>query len=399
MPNAVFKKPFTQQEPIPTDAVEEAVKVLQSGRLHRYNTLPGEFGETAEWEQDYAAYQGSNFCLATASGGTAMQIALRASGVQAGDPVLTNAFTLAPVPGAIAAVGAAPVFVETNANLTIDLDDLAAKLASTGAKTLMLSHMRGHIAPMEDLCALLEQYGAQMIEDCAHTMGASWNGKKSGNFGIAACFSTQTYKHINSGEGGLLTSDDQALMARASILSGSYMLYEKHIARPDMAAHAEARFDMPNCSSRMDNLRAAILRPQLKLLDQNIERWNQRYLIMEQALQVIAGMTIPTRPQQEFYVGSSFQFLVPDWNDEMCRQFVEACLGRGVELKWFGDANPVGFTSRFDSWKYAQSQSLDKTVQVLRRIMDMRIPLSFAEQDCRLIAEIITDEFLKIQSL
>lgn len=398
MPQAVFNKPFTQQEPIPADAIDEAVKVLQSGRLHRYNTLPGEFGETAEWEREYAAYQGSAFCLATASGGTAMQIALRASGVQAGDRVLTNAFTLAPVPGAISSVGADPVFVETNDNLTIDLDDLAAKLASTGAKTLMLSHMRGHIAPMEKLCALLKLHGAQMIEDCAHTMGAEWNGIKSGNFGRAACFSTQTYKHINSGEGGLLTSDDPDLMAKASILSGSYMLYEKHLARPKMDAHAEARLDMPNCSSRMDNLRAAILRPQLKLLDHNIERWNRRYQVMEQSLQAVPGLMIPVRPQQEFYVGSSFQFLVPNWDDDTCRQFLAACLDRGVELKWFGDANPVGFTSRFDSWRYAQSQSLDKTIQVLKQIMDMRIPLSFTEEDCKQIGQIIADEVSKIQS-
>lgn len=398
MPQAVFNKPFTQQEPIPADAIDEAVKVLQSGRLHRYNTLPGEYGETAEWEREYAAYQGSAFCLATASGGTAMQIALRASGVQAGDPVLTNAFTLAPVPGAISAVGAEPVFVETNDNLTIDLDDLAAKLASTGAKMLMLSHMRGHIAPMEKLCALLKQHGAQMIEDCAHTMGAKWNGTRSGNFGLAACFSTQTYKHINSGEGGLLTSNDPDLMAKASILSGSYMLYEKHLARPDMDAHAEARLDMPNCSSRMDNLRAAILRPQLKLLDQNVERWNHRYQVMEHSLQAVPGLTIPVRPQQEFYVGSSFQFLVPNWDDDACRQFLAACLERGVELKWFGDANPVGFTSRFDSWRYAQNQSLDQTILVLKRIMDMRIPLSFSVEDCQQIGQIIADEFSKKRS-
>lgn len=398
MSDSVFDKPFTQQEPIPTDAIEQAIGVLQSGRLHRYNTLPGEFGETAEWEREYAAYQGSEFCLATASGGTAMQIALRACGVEAGDAVLTNAFTLAPVPGAISAVGAEPVFVETNANLTIDMDDLADKLASNGAKTLMLSHMRGHIAPMEDLCALLAQHGAQMIEDCAHTMGAEWNGVKSGNFGLAACFSTQTYKHINSGEGGLLTSNDPELMAKASILSGSYMLYEKHLARPDMEAHAEVRFDMPNCSSRMDNLRAAILRPQLKLLNQNIERWNRRYQMMEQSLRGIEGLTIPQRPQQELYVGSSFQFLVPNWNDDMCRHFLAACLERGVELKWFGDANPVGFTSRFDSWRYAQSQSLDQTIQVLKRIIDMRIPLSFAVEDCQQIGQIIADEFSKIQA-
>lgn len=397
MPNAVFGKSFTQQESIPPESIEQAVRVLESGRLHRYNTAEGEFGETAEWEQEYAAYQGSKYCLATASGGTAMQFALRAAGVQPGDQVLTNAFTLAPVPGAVSAIGAEPVFVETTDNLTIDLDDLSAKLASTGAKMLLLSHMRGHIAPMEELCALLKQHNALMVEDCAHTMGAEWNGTKSGNFGVAACFSTQTYKHINSGEGGLLTTDDPNLMAKASILSGSYMLFNKHIARPQIDQYEQARFEMPNCSSRMDNLRAAILRPQLKALDRNIERWNRRYQLIEQTLRAVPDLKIPVRPQQEFYVGSSFQFLVPNWNDELCRQFVTACLDRGIELKWFGDANPVGFTSRFDSWRYAKKQSLDRSVEVLRKVMDMRVPLSFSEEDCQQIAHIISEEFAHIQ--
>ena len=248
-----FSKPFTQQEPIAEDAVQRAVRVLQSGRLHRYNTFGDEIGEVAALEKEYAAYQGVDYCLATTSGGTAMQIALRALGVRPDDPVLTNAFTLAPVPGAVAAVGASPIFIETTAELTLDISDLEKKIETSGARVLMLSHMRGHMAAMEELCALLEDHKVELIEDCAHTMGASWNGVKSGNFGRMACFSTQTYKHINSGEGGFLTTNDPDMMAKATILSGSYMLFEKHEARPAMSSFESARFEMPNCSSRMDN--------------------------------------------------------------------------------------------------------------------------------------------------
>lgn len=393
MPKIHFEKPFTQQEAIPESAIAEAMKVLQSGRLHRYNLVPGEAGEANQLEVEYAKYQGSKYCLATTSGGTAMQIALRAVGAKAGDKILTNAFTLAPVPGAIAALGADPVFVETTQELTIDLEDLEAKFSETSSKILLLSHMRGHIAPMEKLCAIAEKHGAVIIEDCAHTMGAEWNGKKSGNFGVIGCFSTQTYKHMNSGEGGFLTTDDPDLMAKATILSGSYMLYEKHLARPDMSDYAQARYEMPNCSSRMDNLRASILRPQLKQLDHNIDRWNSRYQVLENAFKNTDGLTVRERPQNEKYVGSSIQFLVPDWPQDKIETFVKNCFDRGVELKWFGDANPVGFTSRYDSWTYAPKQSLDQTVAILKRIMDMRIPLSFSEEDCALIGTIIDEEF------
>ena len=247
------------------------------------------------------------------------------------------------------------------------------------------------------MCGILDRAGAVLIEDCAHTMGAIWNGAKSGNFGAVACFSTQTYKHLNSGEGGLLTTNDPEIMAKAAILSGSYMMYAKHSARPDLAAFDEIRFQMPNCSCRMDNLRAAILRPQLAGLDTNIARWNRRYQILEQALSDVAGLRVPLRPHEEHFVGSSFQFLVPDWDAVRCRAFVDACGTRGVEVKWFGDANPVGFTSRYDSWSYAPKQSLPQTLSILSRLMDIRVPLSFSQDDCRKIAELIATEFRAAQ--
>ena len=210
-----FSGSFTQQLPIPEDAIAAANAVMRSGRLHRYNMAPGEESEAMALEREYAAWQGARFCLAVASGGQAMQIALRAAGVEPGDAVLTNAFTLAPVPGAIAAVGAKPVLVEITDNLVLDLVDLSRKATSTVARHLLVSHMRGHMCDMEALSALCADLGLTLIEDCAHTMGALWNGRRSGSFGLAGCFSTQTYKHLNSGEGGLLTSNDARFMARA----------------------------------------------------------------------------------------------------------------------------------------------------------------------------------------
>ena len=80
-----------------------------------------------------------------------MHIALLAAGIQPGEPVLTNAFTLSPVPGAIANAGGRPVLVECTHDLVIDLDDLDAKAARTGARFLLLSHMRGHVADMDKI--------------------------------------------------------------------------------------------------------------------------------------------------------------------------------------------------------------------------------------------------------
>ncbi|MDX2483094.1 MAG: DegT/DnrJ/EryC1/StrS family aminotransferase [Pseudodonghicola sp.] len=386
----IFTGSFTQQEPIPEAGIEAALSVLRSGRLHRYNLTEGEQGEAALLEQEFAAQMGAKYCLAVTSGGYALSTALRAAGVKPGDAVLTNAFTLAPVPGAIASIGALPLFVEVNEALTIDLDDLAAKIDRAGV--LLLSHMRGHLCDMDRLMQICTDAGVIVIEDCAHTMGATWNGVPSGRHGVVGCYSCQTYKHVNSGEGGLLITDDDEIAARAVILSGSYMLYDRHLAAPSAEMFERVKYDTPNISGRMDNLRAAILRPQLRDLDRQVGRWNERYRVLEAGLRGTPGLRVIERPAAEYYVGSSFQFLLPDWTVDNVRAVLSRCAARGVELKWFGAPEPQGFTSRYDSWRYVASAPMPQTDRVLAGILDMRVPLTFSVEDCALVARIIRAE-------
>ena len=393
MRRPIFDKPFTQQEPLPDSAIEQAVAVMRSGRLHRYNTVDGETSEAALLEREFAAWQGQPYCLACASGGYAIHIALKAAGIEPGDAVLSNAFTLAPVPGAIDNAGGQPVLVEIDTDYCVDLEHLETCMRQSGARFFVISHMRGHIADMDAVTALCRKHGVTLIEDCAHTMGATWNGVRSGNFGKAACFSTQTYKHLNSGEGGLLTTDDDDLIARAILLSGSYMIYERHGTLPGAESFAEIRYRTPNYSGRMDNLRATILRAQLPQLDSNCARWNDRYRALEQRLSASPQLQLPRRPAQEDYVGSSLQFRAEGLGDGGQAVFVAACAARGVEIKWFGNAEPQGFTSRYDSWRYiGEMQPLPRTLEILATTFDLRIPLTFNVEDMELIGDIIADE-------
>lgn len=392
----VFTGSFTQQEPIPEAGIAAALAVLRHGRLHRYNTAPGETAEAALLEVEFAALTGAKYCLAVASGGYALGCALRALRLAPGEPVLTNAFTLAPVPGAIAAAGGRPVFVDSTEDLTIDLAHLGAMAKASGARLLLLSHMRGHVCDMDRLMALCDGLGLSVIEDCAHTMGASWRGTPSGRHGRMACYSMQTYKHINSGEGGLIISDDAELMARAVLLSGSYMLYAKHPAAPPPEVFEAIRLEVPNVSGRMDNLRAAILRPQLADLPGRVRRWSERYARLEAGLRDCPGLALVPRPEGEAFVGSSFQFLLPGWSAARIGAFLARALARGVELKWFGAPGPVAFTSRYDHWRYAAPAPLPQTDRILAGLIDMRVPLTFTPEDCDLIARILRQEALRV---
>ena len=393
-----FSRPFTQQESISQEAIDAATEVLKSGRLHRYNTIENELSEVSLLEEEYATYQGIKYCLACASGGYAMSVALKAAGLKLGESVLTNSYTLAPVPGSILNAGGVPIFVEITKDLVLDLEDLSKKASESEARFLLISHMRGHLVDMDKLMQIVNENKLILIEDCAHTMGAKWKDQRSGNFGLAGCFSTQTYKHLNSGEGGLLTSNDEEFMARAIIYSGSYMLYERHGAAPSSEVFSNIRLETPNYSGRMDNLRAAILRPQLKNLENNITRWNERYQLVETELNEVNGIEVPVRFKEERYVGSSIQFRIPGITDSEAKSFIKKNKELGVELKWFGNDDPNGFTSNHKSWKYVSQQQLKISDDILSGLFDLRLPLTFSLEDCAHLSKIIIsclDEFIR----
>ncbi|MFN0182829.1 MAG: DegT/DnrJ/EryC1/StrS family aminotransferase [Aquabacterium sp.] len=380
---------LTQQEAIPQAGVDAALALMASGRLHRYGEVGGVPSEVSLLEQAFAREIGARFCVAMNSCGSTMFVALKAAGVKPGDRVLTNCFTLAPVPGAIAHAQAEPVLVDVTDDYLIDLADLERKITASGARTLLLSHMRGHICDMDRLIALCARHGVQVIEDCAHTMGAAWDGRATGRWGRAGCFSLQSYKHANAGEGGLLVCDDEDIAAQAILLSGSYMLYRSHLARPDDAVFERWKLRTPNLSLRMGNLPAALARPQLgAVLRERSERWNQRYHWLAQAMDGIAHVHLPARDPKEQFVASSLQFSVVGLAPSCIAAFIAACDERGLHVKWFGADAPVGFTSVWAHWQYmGASQQLDNAGRVLGGLCDLRLPLTLSRDDCQAIAD------------
>jgi dTDP-4-amino-4,6-dideoxygalactose transaminase len=386
----IFRKEFTRQESLPPEAIERSTQLLASGRLHRYNNAPGEESDAASLEREFADYVGSKYCVALSSCGSSLYVALKCAGVQFGDLVLSNAFTLAPVPGAVEHAGAKPVFVECGRDFCVDLDDLERQAESTGARYFLMSHMRGHIADMDRVVGICRRFGLALIEDCAHTMGAKWAGRYSGTFGDIGCFSTQTYKHINSGEGGLLVTDDDTVAAKAILYSGSYMFFDRHTARPAEAVFETYKYEIPNLSLRMSNLQAALIRPQLKLLPERVRQWNERYRVLAEGLKQIAHIRVPARDPREDFVGSSIQFALEGKSKSEAEAFVLECNRRGVAVMWFGRTEPQGYTSSYHTWCYVERlPNLRQTDGILDFMCDMRIPLTFTMEDCGVLVRII----------
>ncbi len=392
-----LQRDLSEPAPVPEAGIRRAMEIVRGGRLSRYGEFGGHRSEVAALERDFARHMGSPYALAVNSCGSALNIALRCAGVKAGDRVLLNAFTLAPVPGAIVHAGAEPLYVECDDNYLIDLDDLERK-AGRGSKILLLSHMRGHIADMQSVTAICRRHGLTLIEDCAHTLGARWDGTPSGRFGMFGCFSLQAYKHINAGEGGLLITDDADAAARAVLYAGSYMLYGQNGAAPDADVFRRHRESIPNLSCRMSEVTAALARPQIGLLAERGRDWNRSYRRLAESFSAIDAVVVPERDAREDYVASSIQFSLAGLSTHQISAAVDRCASRGVPIKWFGDACPRGFTATFEHWRYVQRPRLERTRAMLERLCDMRIPLSLTAADCTSIAEILAEAIATVRT-
>jgi dTDP-4-amino-4,6-dideoxygalactose transaminase len=381
---------LTEPEPIPEAGIARAVELMRSGRLFRYGEMGADQGDVALLEQEFAAFVGRRYCVAVNSGGAALCLALKVLDVAASEPVLVNGFTLAPVPGAIVHAGARPVLVEIGADYVIDCEDLRRKARASGARILLLSHMRGHIADMDAVTAACDELGLLLVEDCAHALCAAWDGRAIGTFGAAAAFSAQTYKHLNSGEGGFLVLDDADRAARAILHSGSYMLHGQHLSAPPPDEIARCEETVPNFSMRMTALAAALLRPQLHDLPRRAQRWNAIHDRIAAGLAGSQHLRLPQRPAKARQSATSIQFSLVGFDGDEIRAFLADCAARGLPVKWFGSGRQHGFTSAPRHWRYAGEQgAMAQTHAVLAGLCDIRTPLSLTDQDCDLVATIV----------
>ncbi|MGY6695494.1 MAG: DegT/DnrJ/EryC1/StrS family aminotransferase [Roseinatronobacter sp.] len=374
---------------IPPEAMAMATALLETGRLHRYSEAGGSGGMVAELERRFARLTGRRYAVAVNSCGSALFLALKAAGVCPGDPVLMNAFTLGPVPGALDHVGARPVLVEITEDLVLDMADLRAKAQASGARVVLLSHMRGHLCDLDALERLCRDLNLALIEDCAHSLGACWNDRPAGSFGAAGCFSFQSGKHVNTGEGGVLVTDDDDIAARAILYSGSYMLHGQNGTVPPAEVMARWQERCGNYSMRMSALVAALALPQLGQLPARVADWNASHDRIAARLRPSEGFVLPDRPAAEAYAQSSLQFRLPGFSRVQMRAYVDAARAAGVWVKWFGISVPEGYSSNPEHWPGARAEDVPRACMIQSTLCDIRLPLGLTGSECDAIADVL----------
>jgi dTDP-4-amino-4,6-dideoxygalactose transaminase len=232
-------------------------------------------------EEECAKYLGVAHAVGVASGTDALHLALIAAGIKAGDEVITTPFTFIATAEAIRYIGAKPVFVDIDPE-TYNMDLQQAEAAITPqTRAILPVHIFGQPVDMPAVMALAEKYNLQVIEDCAQSFGAHIEGKQSGSFGIAGCFSFFPSKNLGGyGDGGLISTNSAEVAEHLRVLRnhGSWKQYH----------HSEIGFN-----SRLDELQAIILRTKLKHIDSyntNRRRVAHRY---SAALAEMPGITPP----------------------------------------------------------------------------------------------------------
>ena len=259
--------------------------------------------EVEAFEREISAHTGARFAIGCASGSDALLLALLALEVRPGDEIITTPFTFVATAGAIARIGAKPVFVDIDP-ATFNIDPAQIENAITPrTRAILPVHLFGMAADMDAILEVAARREVPVIEDAAQSIGARYRGKAAGNLGAMGCFSFFPSKNLGgAGDGGMITTNDQKLGERLKLLRvhGSRKKYE---------------YEIVGINSRLDALQAAILRVKLRHLaawTEGRRRNADQYRALFAEFALTKYVTLPQVPAGRTHVYNQFVIRVTE---------------------------------------------------------------------------------------
>ena len=371
-------------EPIPEAARAEVDRLLQSGDLFRYTAEKD--APVSLLEAEFASLMGSRFALAVSSCSAALFLSLKALGLREKARVLIPGFTFAAVPSAVVHAGCTPILCEVGDNYRIDLADFSARLKDD-IDAVIISHMRGHTSDMDAVSALCDAAEIPLIEDAAHSLGTLWRGRKIGTLGKVGCFSFQSYKMVNAGEGGIMITDDADFVARAIIMSGAYEHnWRKHPVL--QSAFAKWQNRLPLYNLRLNNLSAALIRPQLDALPHRTRQGLHNHDYVAERLNASPFLAVPEALEGEVRAPDSIQFNLVGLSDAETDTFAREAGNSGVKVQVFGAS--ADNARAFWNWQFIENlPELPKTRAMLARACDVRLPVRLTQPELDAVTEVL----------
>lgn len=251
--------------------------------------------EKDQFEKEFAEMMGVKYCIGVANGTDAIFLILKSMGIGQGDSVITVANSFISSSEAVSATGAKPIFIDVDEkNFLIDIDLLEKYLienkVSKNIKALVLVHLYGQIANMDRITEICNKFQIQIVEDCAQSHLASFNGRIAGSWGAAGSFSFYPGKNLGAaGDAGAITTNDDELYKKMKMMANH--------GRIEKYNHVFEGFN-----SRLDNIQAAVLRVKMKYIKQWTELRKDKAIIYDQLLENVSGVIKPILPDREKHV-------------------------------------------------------------------------------------------------
>jgi len=311
-------KPFPGWPVFDDTEVKALEEVVRSGH---WGCLTG--GKIDEFEKKFAAFQDAEYGVCVTNGTAALEVALRAVGVKAGDEVIVPPYTFIASASAVLMVNAIPVFVDIDDD-TYNLDPAKIEAAITPkTKAILAVHIGGGPADMDGILAVAKKHGLKVVEDAAQAHGAAWNGKRIGALGDAGTFSFQSSKNLNSGEGGIVVTNDPKVYSAAWSIHNCGRVpegrwYEHHVLGSNL---------------RMTEFQGAILLAQMKRLEGQMKTREENALYLDSLLSGIDGIKPLKRDPRvtthayHLYV---FRYYADAFNGVPREKFLQALNAEGI---------------------------------------------------------------------
>ncbi len=280
-----------------------------------------------KFEDQFSAFCGRPYGIATTSGTAALHLVLKALGIGKDDEVIVPDFTMVALLFAVLYCGAKPVFVDADpVTWNMDVSKIASKI-NPKTKAILAAHIYGHPCDMDPLLNLAKRHGLKVIEDAAEAHGALYKGKRVGGMGDISCFSFYGNKIITTGEGGMVVTGDAALAERCR--------YYGNLCFP-MDATRQYRHEEVGYNYRMTNIQAALGLAQLENIDTLIQKKRDNAALYRQQLEKIEGLQLPPESKDAQSVFWMYGLVIDPkkikpTRDRLCEFLAE----RGVETRPF----------------------------------------------------------------
>ena len=378
-------------EPIPSQVMSEITDLMSNGDLFRYNS---EGSAAHRLEIEFSKIMGVRYSLAVSSCSAALFLALKSLNLPSKARVLMPAFTFAAVPSSVIHADFIPILCECRDDYRLDLIDFKEKIKTADA--VLISHMRGHTSDMDIILSECKQADIPLIEDAAHSLGTTWNGKKIGTIGDIGCFSFQSYKMLNSGEGGIFITDNPELFAKAVIMSGAYEHnWIKH--QGDQAHFKKWQNKLPLYNLRINNLSAVLINAQLPELNRRIERGRRNHDFTAERLNTSPWISVPEKLTPEERAPDSIQFNLINLDTDEIDLFEKITSQSGLNVQIFGRTKDNA--RAFWNWQFLpESFELPKTRKMLMSACDVRLPSRLTLDECKAISDVILSAISTIKS-